>query len=168
MIRILLFALLFPVFCSGQSVENLDIKNGFLQFKLGDSISNYKEMINKPDKTSPQKFEVKHKFISIKRYVTKVILVSKKDVISSIEVYVDGADNEKFIENAINKSYGDASEIKNGVSIWSGKRVSAMLSKIALYVNYENKNYTNTNERLFFYKTSDIKINGELGPDFLL
>ena len=37
--KLLLFALLLPLFANAQAIKNLDLKNGFLQFHLGDSLS---------------------------------------------------------------------------------------------------------------------------------
>jgi hypothetical protein len=50
-LKALFVLLIIPFFCNAQSVDNLDIKNGFLQFKFGDSISLYKDILKNPSKS---------------------------------------------------------------------------------------------------------------------
>ena len=55
-----LFILLILPFCAhAQSIKNLDIKNGFLQFHLGDSISAHSKEVYIPWKNHPDQNEVK-------------------------------------------------------------------------------------------------------------
>ena len=141
MIRILVFALLLPVFCSAQSIENLDIKNGFLQFKLGDSISKYKDVVDKPQKATPNGYPVKIKAVNkLKRYIEGLTLVVEAGTITEIDVYIGGDYNETHMDDAMKKSYGDGIVLNNdnGISagihktnlIWQGKRVTAIVKKL--------------------------------------
>src|ERR1700735_2761421 len=102
MTRILFLVLLFPLFCNAQSIQSLDIKNGFLQFKLGDSISNYKLMVHKPDKLTPNRYEVMTKAMSLRRHIDKLTLIVENGTISEIEVLM-ASEQEQFMDDAMKK-----------------------------------------------------------------
>jgi hypothetical protein len=176
--KTLFLVLLFPLFCNAQSIQSLDIKNGFLQFKLGDSISNYRSIVHKPDKLSPNRYEVMTKAISLKRHIYKLTLIVENETISGIEVVMAG-EQERFMDDAMKKAYGPYSYVENGAdtvpgkhvsyTVWNGKRVSALAKKLTLTPNSINGRPINFDfETPLIRKTSDLKIDGVLRPDFPL
>ncbi len=175
--RVLFLLLLLPLFGRAQSIESLDIKNGFLQFKLGDSISNYSSMIDRPEKATPNRYPVKSKAISLKHRIYKLELIVDESKISEIEATMSG-DQEEFMDKAIKKAYGEGYPV-NGTDtvpgkhvtymVWVGKRVSALLKKMPLTPNSINGRPVNLFIETFtIKKTSDIKVDGVLSPDFPL
>lgn len=179
MIKILVFALLLPVFCNAQSIENLDIKNGFLQFRLGDSISEYKAVLDKPRKAAPNSYPVKFKaFNKLRRYLDNVTLVVEDGTINEIDVYLHGDYNEAYIDDAMKKCYGDGVILNsdNGISegthttniVWGGKRVTAILKKWQTNMDAGGTRVEYKTEKIIFTKTGDFKIEGQLSSDFQL
>ncbi len=179
MIKTLILTLMLPIFCNAQSTNNLDIKNGFLQFKLGDSISNYKEIIDKSTKTTPTRYEVKAKaFNKLRRYLEAITLVTEKGVITEIDVSIQGDYNENYIDDAIKKVYGSGAIVENddelyegthiSSRIWEGKRVALVAKKTRIVVVSSNVRVEIKNETIQLKKTSDLKMDGQLNADFPL
>jgi hypothetical protein len=176
---VFLFTLLLPLFCNAQSIQNLDIKNGFLQFKLGDSISNYKSIVNKPDKSTPNRYEVKIKAVSLKHYIDKITLIAENGTIAEIEVLMLGDYRQSYMDAAMKKAYGQASFTEDDpktdttrhiiYAVWNGKRVSALAKKtIVDLISVNGRPNFISFEKLLFKKTSDVTISGELSQDFPL
>lgn len=178
MTRTLFLVSLFPLFCNAQSIQSLDIKNGFLQFKLGDSISNYRSIVHQPDKLTPNRYEVMTKAISLKRHIHKLTLTVENGTITELEVDMAG-EQERFMDDAMKKAYGPYSYIENppdtipgkhvSYTIWNGKRVYALAKKFTLTPNSINGRPISFDfETLLIRKISDLKIDGALSPDFPL
>jgi hypothetical protein len=179
MIKTLVFALLLPIFCNAQSIDNLDIKNGFRQFKLGDSISKYKDEVEKPHKATPNSYPVKLKsFNKLRRYLGAITLVVESGAITEIDIYVEGDYNETYIDDAMKKCYGDGivvnsdNDISEGVHttnlIWEGKRVTALVKKWQYNMDVGATRVEIKKESVIFKKTGDLSIDGQLPPDFQL
>ena len=176
--KTLFLLFLLPIFCNAQSIKNLDIKNGFLQFKLGDSISNYKTIVYNPDRATPNQYDVKNKAISLKHKIYKLTLTTENGAITKIEVFMQGEGQVQFMDNAMKKAYGagvDESSIDTlpdrhtTYLFWLGKRVSS----IAKTQKIKSPTFNGTArgitvEHIIFRKTSGIKIEGELSADFPL
>lgn len=175
--KLLLIALLLPLFCNAQSVKNLDIKNGFLQFHFGDSLSNYKSIL-RPDNIRPEYYHVSFKAVKLKHYLQKTLLHFQNNLLDGIELSVQGESNVDYMNNAMKNAYGYTREegdtLKNqpGVHksflIWNGQAVSAIIEKITINIVYNGMSQGSVSETITFKRHSDIKIDGELSPDFLL
>jgi len=178
MIRILLLIFLLPLFCKAQSVKNLDIKNGFLRFKLGDSTSTYKSLVHNPDNSIPKRYEVKSKAIGLKHRIDKLTLIAENGIITEIEVLMQGEPQVQFMQDAMKKAYGEGYILSGKdtlpdrhatYTVWIGKRVSALAKKQKTDLPTVNKGPLGISfERLLLKKTSDLKMDGELSPDFPL
>jgi len=176
--KLLFLALIFPLYCSAQSMQNLDVKNGFLQFHLGDSISVYKKDIYIAYKKTPNENEVKPSAIALHKYLDKVTLVSENGILTEIDLMIREEPSEQYMDQLMTAAYGRGSEIPNldknqqGTHVtfttWTGQRVTAIL--IQTNIN-RLVNTTMTRGRLqsiVFKKTSDVKVDGDLPTGFLL
>jgi len=174
--KTLLFAFLMPLFVNAQSIKNLDIKNGFLQFHLGDSLSVYKNDIYIAYKNHPNENEVKPKVFALHKYIDKVTLVSENGILTEIDVYMEKEAHEAYMDQLMIDTYGRGIETPNldknepGTHVtfttWKGERVTALIvqTNINRYVN--NKLTRGRIQSIVFEKTGDAKIDGDLPPDF--
>ncbi|MDB5122171.1 MAG: hypothetical protein JWP94_300 [Mucilaginibacter sp.] len=177
MIKFLFITVLLPVFCCGQSVNNLDVKNGFLQFKLGDTVFAYASMVNL-NKRYPNRQEVKFKFIKLKKHLDRVELIFENNTLTSIEIYIRSDDDQRYIYYLLKQAYGDGTTIDNGTSdepgvhntfiIWNGTRVAAILKKRSFNLTINGQQSSSSYETLTIKKTSNNIVNGELPADFPL
>ncbi len=175
--KLLLIALLMPCICCAQPVKNLDIKNGFLQFHFGDSLSNYKSILRQ-DNISPGYYHVSFKALKLKHYLQKTLLHFKNNLLDEIELTVQGDSNVEFMNNAMEKSYGYAKEegdtlrnqpgVYKNVLVWNGQAVSAVIVKITTNFVYNDVTHVSVFETITFKRNRKIKIEGELSQDFLL
>ena len=180
MIKFLFISLLFPVICHAQSTGILDVKNGFLQFHLGDSISIYKEVVNKPEKKSPTHYHVKGKaFGKLGRYIDDITLITENNIVVEIDIYLLKSGNSEYMETVMKKAYGEGQviDIDDSITpgahksdyIWEGNRVVAILKKTRAVVESGGMRFETTVENIIFKKTaSKIEVKGELPADFLL
>jgi len=176
--KFLLITLLFPLFCSAQSVQTLDIKNGFLQFHLGDSLSLYKNYIYVANTKHPDENEVKSKALTLGKYLDKVTLVSKNGIVTEIDIMIREEASEEFIDKLLLNAYGNGYELPNDdkdepgthlvCTTWTGQRVTAMLIQTNLNRMVNNHLTRARLQSLVFTKTSDVSINGALPVDFPL
>jgi hypothetical protein len=176
--KIFLFVLLLPVYCSAQSINNLDVKNGFLQFHLGDSISRYKDYVYIPLKNHPNQNEVRPKAFSLYKHIDRVTLISENGILTEIDLMIRDEPNMVFIDDLLTKAYGPGSDINNEVrndpgmyltyTRWIGKRVTALL--IQTNINkVVNKTMTRGRyQSVVFTKTGDVQVDGALPNDFAL
>ena len=88
MTKALFLLFLLPLFSNAQPIKNLDIKNGFLQFKLGDSISHYKAFLHNHHKATLNEYEVMDKAIGLKHKIDKLTLTVENETITKIEVFM--------------------------------------------------------------------------------
>ncbi len=174
MTRYFLFALLLLPLCgNAQSIKNLDIKNGFLQFKLGDSISKYKSVLKDPGEGHVY-YPVKLKDIPIKKYIQRMEVKEDNGII--IEIIVMAQENKMidYMDAAFKQAYGESTETPENpdksttITSWTGKRVTATLTRkkehFQLVTNASGVNYL----KIRFTKTSDLKVEGTLPADFEL
>jgi len=177
MLKLFFIILIFPFYCCAQSIDNLDIKNGFLQFHLGDSINTYASII-KADKHMPGHYAVADKAIKLRHHLQNVSLYFENGILESIDIYIMKDFDVDYMNKALVNAYGDGSEIKNGTEmengyhisyqVWTGKRVVLLIKKGTLSLNINGKEITGAFENITFKKTSDDKIEGTLDPKFLL
>jgi hypothetical protein len=176
--RFLIVALLLPIFCNAQSVQNLDIKNGFLQFHLGDSISKYKEIVEKPGKNTPNVYRIRNKFDKLKDHLLSISLVVENDIITEIDVNLEKDDNITYMDDAMKKAYGEGLLVDDDKGMapgyhksnraWEGKRVIALAKKSRFVLEVSGLVTETKSETIVFKKESDINVSGELNPDFQL
>lgn len=176
--KFLLITLLFPLFCNAQSVQNLDIKNGFLQFHLGDSLSLYKNYIYIANPKHPNENEVKPNALSLHKYLDKVTLVSKNGIVTEIDIMIREEASEEFIDKLLINAYGEGHELPNDdkdepgthlvCTTWTGQRVTAMLIQTNLNRMVNNHLTRARLQSLVFTKTGDTNLNGALPADFPL
>jgi hypothetical protein len=177
MIKLLFITALLPFFFCGQSVNNLDVKNGFLQFKLGDTVSAYASMVSL-NKKYPNRQEVKLKFINLRKHLDRVELIFENNTLTSIEIYIQNDDDQRYIYSLLKQAYGDGQTIDNGTSkepgvhntfiIWDGTRVAAILKKRSFNLTINGQQTSGSYGMLTIKKTSNNKVNGELPADFPL
>jgi len=177
MYKCLLLFIFLPIFCKAQSVENLDIKNGFLGFHLGDTVSNYTALID-PIKNKPGFYEAKRKALKFKGFVDKATLFFKDGILSTIELSIGNKSDIEFMDDAIKKCYGNgilikkndeqASSLKTS-EVWQGKRVALITTQTVYTATYNGKEISiPSGETITIKTTSNIKIEGSLSPDFIL
>jgi ribosomal protein S13 len=176
----LFFLLLFlaPMICNAQYIDNLDIKNGFLQFKLGDSLAKYQPVLRSPDKLTPHKYQVKYKAIKLKKNLDELFLIEENGIVVGIQIYMVTDDQCQFINKAFEKAYGAPKEIKDekendlgrhhSFKIWRGKRVSAIAERTNTNARIGGINAELAFEKLEIKQISDVVIEGTLATDFEL
>jgi hypothetical protein len=149
--RLLFIALFVPLFAGAQSLKNLDIKNGFLQFHLGDSVSVYKNDIYIPWQNHPDQNEVKQSALGeYRKLIDKVTLVNVDGIITEIDVMLD--------------KYQEGTHLTT--TTWKGQRVTAMVLQ-----NNINKRVNGTMmhariQSIVFTLTDANKVAGNLPDDF--
>jgi len=176
--KLLLFVLLLPLFAQSQAIKNLDLKNGFLQFNLGDSLSKYKGQIYVPLDRHPNENEVQPKANPLHKYFDRVVLVSEHGIITEIHLYLRDEGSIQYIDGLIKQAYGWGQELDNPdkdsegthlvCTVWAGQRVTMMMLQ-----NNINRTVGNTMTRgriqsIMFKKTSNYKVNGTLPDGFAL
>src|ERR1700733_8535316 len=137
--KLLLFALLLPLFANtrAQPIKNLDLKNGFLQFHLGDSLSKYKGQIYVPLDNHPDENEVQPKVNSLHKYFDRVVLVSEHGIVTEIHLYLRDEGSIQYIDGLIKQAYGWGQELDNPdkneqgthlvCTVWAGQRVTMLM-----------------------------------------
>lgn len=176
--KVLFFFLLLPFCGHAQSIKNLDIKNGFLQFHLGDSLSKYKDQVYVALARHPNENEVQPKKNPLHRYFDRVMLVSEHGYITEIHLYLRDEGSIQFIDGLIKQAYGPGEEIPNpekyqpGTQItcttWSGKRVTLLMIQNNLNRMVGNTLTTGRIQSIIFKKTDNAKVEGTLPDGFLL
>jgi hypothetical protein len=175
--KLLFIAFLLPLFANAQSLQTLDIKNGFLQFHLGDSISAHKNEVYIPWKNHPDRNEVKQAALGpLKKYIDKVTLINEDGIITEIDVFIMKEASEVYMDKLMQDAYGKGVETPNldkyqegthlTYATWKGRRVTAMI----LQTNFNRRiNTTMVHGRIqsiVFTKTSDAQIDGPLPDGF--
>lgn len=161
-----------PFFCNAQSIKNLDIKNGFLQFHFGDTIANYKAIL-RAHKFRPGYYIVSRKAIKLKSYLDQTLLYFPKGILEGIEINIHGESNADFINKMMKSVYGEPSQLKDTsrvqkrnpttYAVWMGQKIIAVAEKYT----FESVIY-DTYETITFKRANDNNIEGELSPDFPL
>jgi len=146
MIRILATAFLaISMLASSQSIEELDNKGGFKDFKIGDTLTAYGDRI-KPMKTldnADTKLYLVKERISVKNYTGEVELEFYKGLVQEIIVSFKTATVADFedIKKSLETLYGEGEKSKSKTPettrfaklyTWSGK-------KINLRIGYDEK-----------------------------
>jgi len=176
--KLIFLALLLPLFVHAQSVKQLDIKNGFLKFHLGDSLSVYYNDIYVPDEKLPDQYEVKKKSNPLYKYTEKVVLIAKNGIVTEIDAYVRDEASIQHIDQLITQSYGAGNEIPNpdkdteGTNLvcttWRGDRV--LLMQMQHNINHKVNGIMTRGriQALLFKQTSNTKVDGDLPAGFAL
>ena len=145
---------------------------------MGDSISKYKEIIEKPGKNTPKVYRVGNKFDKLKDYLLSISLVVENDIITEIDVHLEKDDNITYMDNAMKKAYGEGLLVDDDTGttpgyhksnrVWEGKRVIAVAKKSRFVLEVSGLVTETKSETIVFKKESNIDVSGELSPDFQL
>jgi hypothetical protein len=120
----------------GQSIEELDKKGGFKEFKIGDSVSIYKDKV-KPTKSlenADSKLYLVKDQISVKTYTGEVELKVYKGKVQEVIVSFKNSSKADFedILKSLQTLYGDYSKGKSTspalnrfekVFVWTGQKI---------------------------------------------
>lgn len=177
--RLLLFALLLPLFVHAQSIKNLDIKNGFLQFHLGDSISAHSNEVYIPWKNHPEQNEVQPSALGrYRKYIEKVNLVNVDGIITEIDVFVIKEGAEDYLDKLLEQSYGKGYEEPNldkyqegshlSHVVWKGQRVTAMIIQTNINRRVNGTMVHGRIQSIVFTKVSNDQVDGTLPDNFPL
>jgi hypothetical protein len=176
--KLFLLLLLAPVFCSAQSVNELDIKNGFLQFHLGDSITAYKDYTLIPLKKHPDQNEVRPPTYKLHKHLDKLTLVNQHGIVTEIDLMVSAEPDMQFMDDLLYKAYGPGTEIHKEVrndpgvyltyTRWVGKRVTLLLIQTNINKVVNNVMTRGRYQSIVFLKNSDEKMDGILPDGFPL
>jgi hypothetical protein len=172
--KLLFLIVLLPFLGNAQSLKNLDIKNGFLQFHFGDSLSKYKSVIWE-DKVFKGCYHVPYKQIKLHKYIQSTKLYFENETLEKIEITVQNSSDEDYFNELLKKAYGNPTYQKLAddedqpgthlsILLWEGQRVTLKIQRMAL--NFNNSN--NVYETITFQKASNDKIDGQLAADFPL
>ena len=176
--KLLLFILLLPLFTQAQPLKNLDLKNGFLQFHLGDSLSKYKGQIYVPLEKHPDENEVMPKVNPLHKYFDRVVLVSEHGIVTEIHLYLRDEGSIIYIDGLIKQAYGWGEELDNPdknaegthlvCTVWSGQHVTMLMLQ-----NNINRIVGTTMTRgriqsIMFKRASNSKVEGTLPDGFAL
>jgi len=176
--KLIFLALLLPVFVHAQSVKQLDIKNGFLKFRLGDSLSVYYNDIYVPEGKLKDQYEVKEEANPLHKYTDKVVLIAKNGIVTEIDVFLRNEASIQHIDQMITRAYGPGDEIPNpdkdteGTNLvcttWKGDRV--LLMQMQHNINHKTNGIMGRGriQALLFTKIGDTKVDGELPDGFPL
>ncbi|HMJ68581.1 MAG TPA: hypothetical protein VK508_06790 [Cyclobacteriaceae bacterium] len=121
---------------SGQSVEELDKKGGFKEFKIGDSVSLYKDKV-KPTKTLENvdsKLYLAKDKVSVKTYTGEVELKVYKGKVQEVIVSFKNSSKSDFEDllKSLETLYGEYSKGKEKspalsrfekVYVWTGQKI---------------------------------------------
>jgi len=176
--KLLLLVFLLPLFANAQAIKNLDIKNGFLQFHLGDSLSKYKNDVYIALEKHPDENEVQPKKNALHQYFDRVMLVSEHGIVTEIHLYLRDEGSIQYIDGLIKQAYGWGDEIPNPdknepgthlvCTTWAGQRVTMLMLQ-----NNINRVVGGTVTRgriqsVIFKVSGTAKVDGELPAGFLL
>jgi hypothetical protein len=176
--KLIFLALLLPVFSNAQSVKQLDIKNGFLKFHLGDSLSVYYHDIYVPEGKLKNQYEVKETANPLHKYTDKVVLIAKKGIVTEIDVFLRDEASIRHIDKMLTQAYGPGNEIPNpdkdteGTNLvcttWKGERV--LLMQMQHNINHKVNGIMGRTriQALLFTKIGDTKPKGDLPDGFAL
>ncbi len=177
--KVLFFVLFLPLFVHAQTIQNLDIKNGFLQFHLGDSISSHSSEVYIPWKNHPDQNEVKKSALGkFQKYIEKVTLVNVDGYITEIDIFLVKEGTINYMDKLLEECYGKGYEEPNldkyqegshlSHVVWKGHRATAMI--IQTNIN-RRVNGTMTHGRIqsiVFTKVSNEQVDGTLPDNFPL
>jgi len=176
--KLIFLALLLPLFTNAQSLKNLDIKNGFLKFHLGDSLSVYYNDIYVPEGKLLNQYEVKEKSNPLRHYIEKMTLIAKGGIVTEIDVYLRDEASIEHIDQLVTEAYGAGSEIDNpdkdteGTNLvcttWTGDRVLLMMMQHNINHVVNGHMTRGRIQALLFTKTADTKVDGDLPAGFAL
>jgi hypothetical protein len=176
--KLLLFALLLPFYAHSQAIKNLDIKNGFLQFHLGDSLSKYKNDVYIALAKHPDENEVQPKKNPLHQYFDRVMLVSEHGIVTEIHLYLRDEGSIKYFDGLIRQAYGWGDELPNPdknepgthlvVTTWSGRRVTMLMLQNNINRMVGSTLTTGRIQSIIFKKSGDAKVEGDLPDGFLL
>lgn len=177
--KLLFFALFLPLFVQAQSIKNIDIKNGFLQFHLGDSISAHKNEVYIPWKNHPDQNEVKPNALGrFRKYIEKVNLVNVDGIITEIDVFVINEGCEDYLDRLMDECYGKGYEEPNldkyqeGTHlthvVWKGKRATAMIIQTNINRRVNGTLVHGRIQSIVFTKVSNDEVDGTLPENFPL
>jgi hypothetical protein len=177
--RLLSVVLFLPLFAGAQSLKNLDVKNGFLQFHLGDSVSKYKNDIYIPWKNHPDQNEVKQSALGdYKKMIEKVTLVNVDGIITEIDVFIIKEEAEAYFDKLMMQYYGKGVETPNldkyqqgthlTYTTWKGERVTAMILQTNLNRPNGKTMLHARIQSIVFTLANDKKVDGALPDNFLL
>lgn len=176
--KLLLFALLLPLFAGAQPLKNLDIKNGFLQFHLGDSLSKYDNDIYVTSIKHPNEHEVRPKANPLNQYFDRVVLVSEHGFVTEIHLYLRDEGSIQYIDGLIKQAYGPGEELDNPAkndpgthlvcTTWTGKRLTMMMIQHNINRQAGNTMTRGRIQSIIFRMTSPAKVEGELPAGFAL
>src|ERR1700709_2418298 len=111
--KLLLFVLLLPIVANAQTGKLLDIKNGFLKFHLGDSLTKYSKDIYVALEKHPDENEVQPKANPFHKYFDRVVLVSEHGIVTEIHLYIGDEASIKYIDGLLTQAYGKGEELDN-------------------------------------------------------
>ena len=177
--KLLFITLLMPLLVNAQSLQNLDIKNGFLQFHLGDSISAHKNEVYIPWKNHPDRNEVKQSaFGPMRKYIEKITLINEDGIITEIDVFIIKEAGQVYLDKLMDDAYGKGFETPNldkyeegehlTHTVWKGKRVTAMILQTNINRRVNGTMLHSRIQSIVFTKTSDEQVDGALPGDFAL
>src|ERR1700712_3729501 len=175
----LLFALLLlPIFVQAQSIQNLDLKNGFLQFHLGDSLLKYKNDLYVSLPRHPDENVVRPAANPMRKYFDRVMLVSVNGIVTEIHLYLREEKSIQYFDGLIKQAYGPGEEKPNpdqnaeGNQLvytgWTGQRVTLMLLQTNINRVVGGPMTSGRIQAFMFKKTSEAKVGGELPEGFAL
>ena len=177
--KILLFALFLPLFVNAQSIKNLDLKNGFMQFHLGDSISAHKNEIYISWKNHPDQNEVKKSALGrFSKYIEKVNLINVDGYITEIDIFVINEGAEAYLDRLLEQCYGKGYEEPNldkyqegshlSHVVWKGQRVTAMIIQTNINRRVNGSMTRGRIQSIVFTKVSNDRVDGALPDSFPL
>jgi hypothetical protein len=177
--KLLFFALLLPAFVHAQSIKNVDIKNGFLQFHLGDSVAAHKSDIYIPWKNHPDQNEVKKSALgAFGKYIDRVNLVNVNGFITEIDIFVTKEQGESDLDKLMEQCYGKGYEEPNLDKyeegehlthvVWKGQRTTAMIIQTNINRRINGHIVHGRIQSIVFVKVSNSPVDGTLPSDFPL
>jgi hypothetical protein len=177
--KILFLALFLPLFVHAQSIKNVDLKNGFLQFHLGDSISKHKNDIYIPWKNHPDQNEVKQSALGpYRKFIEKVNLINVDGYITEIDIFVMKEGAEAYLDKLMEQCYGKGYEEPNldkyqegthlSHVVWKGQRATAMIIQTNINRRVGGTMTHGRIQSIIFTKVSNDQVDGSLPDNFPL
>jgi hypothetical protein len=177
--KFLYLIVLLPFFAHAQSLKNLDIKNGFLKFHLGDNLSVYSKDIYVANEKHPNEHEIKEtSLLPLNKYLERAKLISEKGIVVEIDLYIRDEASIRHIDQMITNTYSAGNEIPNpdkdveGTNLvcttWTGDRVLLMMMQHNINHVVNGHMTRGRIQALLFKKTSDAKVDGTLPDGFAL